>query len=133
MERKIKRERAWRFQPLKTNLAFCQCWPLAIPTWISWAIKVHLMQTQVCWILYLKTYHHTKLKHKRSSYERDMSFLRYHMNSTNIQVLWRKKSKLLPKTSKPTSKSLFRQFNSYKSKVKVWGFYARLFLFFLGK
>jgi len=45
MTRKLKRERAWRSQPSKTNLEFYQCWPLAILTWISWAREVHLMQT----------------------------------------------------------------------------------------
>jgi hypothetical protein len=41
MARKIKRERAWKSQPSKTNLAFSQCWPLAIPTWITWDREVH--------------------------------------------------------------------------------------------
>jgi len=46
MERKIKRERAWKLQSSKTNLVFCQCWPSDIPTWISWVREVYLMQTQ---------------------------------------------------------------------------------------
>jgi len=49
------------------------------------------------------------------------------------QVLWRNKSKLHPKASKPTSKSLFKQFRSSKSKFKAWRFYAKLFLFFFRK
>jgi len=129
MERKIKREREQKSQTSKTNLAFCQYWPSAIPTWISWAREVHLMQTQFWWIPDSKTYPPTKV-HQKRSHMREMSFLRWHINSTSKQVLWRNNSKILPKASKPISKSLFRQFSSSKSKVKAWRFYARLFLHF---
>ena len=130
MARKIKREGAWRSQPSKINFAFYQCWPLTISTWISWARKVHLMQMQLFWIPDSKTYQPTKFQQKTSSYERDMIFIRWHMNSASRQVLWRNKSKLLPKASKLRSVSLFQQFSSSKSRVKSWGFYARLFLLF---
>jgi hypothetical protein len=130
MARKIKRERALKSQPLKTNLAFFQYWSSTFPTWISWAREVHLMQTQFCWIPESKTYQHTQFQQKKSSYERDMRFLRWQMKPASRQVLWRNMSILLPKVSKPTSKSLFRQFSSSKSKVKAWRFYARLFLLF---
>ena len=125
-----KKKRTWKSQPSNSNHAFCQCWLSAIRTWISRAIEVHLIQTQFCWIPNSKTYQPTKVQYKMSSYKRDMIFLRWHMNSANKQVLWRNKSKLHLKASKPTSKSLFWQLGSSKSKVKVWRFYARLFLLF---
>ena len=75
----------------------------------------------------------TKFQKKRSSCEIDMIFLRWYMNFANKYILWRNKSKVLLKASKLSSKSLFQQFSSSKLKVKVWRFYARLFLFFFRK
>ena len=66
----------------------------------------------------------------KRSHMREMIFLRWHMNSVSRQVLWRNKSKVLLKASKPISESLFQQFSSSKLKVKAWRFYAMLFLFF---
>jgi len=42
-----------------------QCWPLAIPTWISEAIEVQLIQTQLFWISDSKTYQLSKLQQKK--------------------------------------------------------------------
>jgi len=49
--RKIKRQRAWKSHPSKSNLAFCQCWPLVIQNSIFGATEVQLMQTQFYWFL----------------------------------------------------------------------------------
>jgi len=36
---------------------FCQCWPSAIPTLISWATEIYLMQTQLdSWLKDLSAY-----------------------------------------------------------------------------
>jgi hypothetical protein len=43
-----------------------QCWPLAIPTWISEAIEVQLIQTQLFWISDSKTYQLSKLQQKKN-------------------------------------------------------------------
>jgi hypothetical protein len=62
------------------------------------------------------------------SYEGDMIFQRWQLNSTNKQVSWRNESKLRYKASKLTSKFLFQQFSS--SKLKLEDFMQGYFLFF---
>jgi hypothetical protein len=76
------------------------------------------MQTQFFWIPNSKTYARTKYHQKKISYKGDMIFLRWQMNYVSKQVLWRNKSKLHPKASKPTSKFLFQQSSSFKSKLE---------------
>jgi hypothetical protein len=78
------------------------------------------------WLEDLSAY---QISTEKDRYERD-DFSKWHMNYANKQVLWRNKFKVLLKASKPTSKFLFRQFSFSKSKIKVWRFFARLFLFF---
>jgi len=105
-------------QPSKSNLAICQCWPSAIPTWIYGATEVQFMQTQFFWIHDSNFYKLSKFQPKLMSYEGDMIFQRWHLNSANKQVSWRNESKLRSETSKPISKFLFQQFNSSKSKLE---------------
>jgi len=69
-----------------------------------------------------------------------MIFLRQPINSVIRQVLWRNKFNLLPKHPNwhgnyffVLKRSLFRQFNFSKSKVKVWRLYARLFFLLFRK
>ena len=45
-------------------------------------------------------------------------FQRWKLNSASKQVSWRNESKLHSKASKPTSKFLFQQFSSSKSKIE---------------
>jgi hypothetical protein len=52
------------------------------------------------------------------SYERDMIFQRWQLNSTSKQVSWRNEFKLCFEASKPTSKFLFQQFSSFKSNLE---------------
>jgi hypothetical protein len=67
------------------------------------------------WLKDLSTY---QMAAKKMSYEGDMIFIRWQMNSTSKHVLWRNESKLHPKASKPTSKFLFQQFSSSKSNLE---------------
>jgi hypothetical protein len=130
MVRKIKREKAWKSQPSKTNLAFFQycLWPFRLEYLkLEKSIRCKL---NVFGFLTWRPINLPNFSRKKSSYERDMIFLRWHINLASKHVLWRNKSKVLLKASKPTSKSLFRQFSSSKSKVKAWRFYTRLFLLF---
>jgi len=53
-----------------------------------------------------------------TSYEGDIIFQRWHLNSASKQVSWRNKSKLRSEASKPISKFLFKQFSSSKSKLE---------------
>ena len=101
--RKIKRERSWKSHPSKSNLAVCQCWPLPIQNSISGASEVQFMQTQLFWIPYSKIYKRSKFQPKTMSYEGDMIFQRWQLNSTTKQVAWRNESKFHPEASKPTS------------------------------
>jgi len=102
----------------KVNLAICQCWPSAIPTWISEATEVQLMQTQLFWIHDSNFYKCSKFQPKLMSYEGDIIFQRWHLNSAGKQVSWRNESKLRFEASKPISKFLFQQFSSSKSKLE---------------
>jgi hypothetical protein len=52
------------------------------------------------------------------------------MNSASGQVLWRNKSKLHPKASKPTSKSLFGNLAPLSQKSKLEDFMQDYFFFF---
>jgi hypothetical protein len=82
------------------------------------------------WLKDLSTYQVTKFQPKKISYERDMIFLRWQMNSASKQVLWRNEFKLRSEASKPTSKLLFQQFSSYKSKLE---YFMQGYFFFLRK
>jgi len=64
------------------------------------------------------------------SYESDMIFQRWQLNSASKQVSWRKESKLHSEASKPTSKFLYQQFSSSKSDLEdfMQGYFS-----FLGK
>jgi hypothetical protein len=64
------------------------------------------------------------------SYEGDMSFQRWQLNSANKQVSWRNESKLHSETSKPTSKFLYQQFSSSKSELED---FMQGYFFFLEK
>jgi len=55
---------------------------------------------------------------KMMSYEGDTIFQRWQLNSASKQVLWRNEFKLCSEASKPTSKFLFQQFSSSKSKLE---------------
>jgi hypothetical protein len=77
------------------------------------------------WLKDLSTY---QISAKKISYEGDMIFLRWQMNSVNKQVLWRNEFKLCSEASKPTSKLLFQQFSSSKSKLEY--FMQGYFFFF---
>jgi hypothetical protein len=68
------------------------------------------------------------LDEKKISYEGDMIFLRWQVNFANKQVLWRNESKLYLEASKLTSKFLFQQFSSSKSKLE--DFMQGYFFFF---
>jgi hypothetical protein len=61
---------------------------------------------------------------------REMIFVKMTHEFCHQTGFVKNKSKVLLKASKPSSKSLFQQFSSSKSKVKAWRFYARLFLLF---
>ena len=89
-----------------------------IPTWISGATEVQLMQTQFAWIPDLKTYQLSKFQPKMMWYERDMIFQIWQLNSANKKISWRNESKLRFEASKPISKFLFQQFSSSKSKLE---------------
>ena len=128
--RKIKRERSWKSYPAKSNLASCQCWPLAIQNSISGASEVQLMQTQFSWIPYSNFYKRSQFKIKKMSYEGDMIFQRWQLNSANKQVSWRNESKLHSEASKSTSKFLYQQFSSSKSELED---FMQGYFFFLGK
>jgi hypothetical protein len=91
---------------------------LGIPTWISGATEVQLMQTWFFWIHYSKFYKRSKFQPKMMSYDGDISFQRWHLNSASKQVSWRNESKLRSEASKPISKFLFKQFSSSKSKLE---------------
>ena len=92
--------------------------PSARPTWISGATEVQLMQTQCFWIPDTKTYQRLKCQQKKMSYDGDMIFQRWQLNSTSKQILWRNESKLCYKASNSISKFLFQQFRSSKSKLE---------------
>ena len=115
---KIKRERTWKSQPSKSNLVIYLCWPLAIPTWLSRATKVQLMQNKFCWIPYSNIYKRSKFHPQTMSYEGDMIFQRWQLNSASKQVSWRNESKLHFEASKSTSKFLYQQFSSSKSELE---------------
>jgi hypothetical protein len=68
-------------------------------------------------ILPVLTFWPFKFQPKTMSYEGDMFFQRWQLNSASKQVSWRNKSKLHSKASKPTSKFLYQQFSSSKSEL----------------
>jgi hypothetical protein len=76
------------------------------------------MQTQFAWISDLNTYQRSKFQPKQMSYEGDMIFQRWQLNSASKQVSWRNKSKLHSEASKPTSKFLYQQLSSSKSELE---------------
>ena len=69
------------------------------------------MQTQLFWMPYSKIYKRSKFQQKKISYEGDMIFQRWQLNSVSKQVAWRNKSKFHPEASKPKYKC-FQQFSS---------------------
>ena len=73
---------------------------------------------QFCWSHDSKVYKHSKFQPKTMSYEGDMSFQRWQLNSASKQISWRNMSKLRFKASKPASKFLFQQFSYSKSKLE---------------
>jgi hypothetical protein len=75
-----------------------------------------------------KVYKRSKFKPKPMSYEGDMIFQRWHLNSASKQVSWRNESKLCFEASKPISKFLFQQFSS--SNLKLEDFMQGYFSFF---
>jgi hypothetical protein len=89
-----------------------------IPTWISGATEVQLMQTQFFWIPDSKAYKRSKCQPQMMSYEGYMIFQRWQLNSASKQVSWRNESKLHFEASQPISKFLFQQFSSSKSKLE---------------
>jgi hypothetical protein len=76
------------------------------------------MQTQLFWITDSKAYKLSKLQQKKMSYEGDIIFQRWQLNSASKQVSWRNESKLRSEASKPISKFLFQQLSSFKSKLE---------------
>jgi hypothetical protein len=88
------------------------------------------MQTQFGWIPNSKTYQRSKFQKQMMSYEGDMIFQRWQLNSASKQISWRNKSKLHSEASKPTSKFLYHQFSSSKSAIEdfMQGYFS-----FLGK
>jgi len=76
------------------------------------------MQTQLFWIPDSKAYQRSKFQQKTTSYEGDMIFQRWQLNSASKQVSWRNESKLCSEASKPISKFLFQQFSSSKSNLE---------------
>jgi len=114
----------------KVKFAICQCWLSVIPTWISGATEVQLMQTQFFWIPDSKAYQCSTFQPKTMSYEGDMSFQSWQLNSANKQVSWRNEPKLRFEASKPISKLLFQKFSSSKSKFED---FMQGYLFFFRK
>ena len=76
------------------------------------------MQNQFWWIPDSNTYQKANFQPKVILYEGDMFFQRCQLNSASKQVSWRNESKLCSEASKPTSKFLFQQFSSSKSKLE---------------
>ena len=76
------------------------------------------MKPQLFWIPYLKAYKRSKFQQKTMSYEGDMIFQRWQLNSASKQVSWKNESKLRSEAFKPISKFLFQQFSSSKSKFE---------------
>jgi hypothetical protein len=78
------------------------------------------MQTQFSWIPNSNTYPRSEFQPQKMSYEGDMIFQRWQLNSASKQVSWRNESKLHPEASKPTSKFLYQQFSSSKSELEYF-------------
>jgi len=76
------------------------------------------MWTQMFLILESKAYKISKFQQKMMSYEGDIIFQSWQLNSASKQVSWRNESKLHSEASKPISKFLFQQFSSSESKLK---------------
>jgi len=68
-----------------------------------------------CWLKGLST---LQILAQKKSYEGDMIFIRWQLNSTSKQVSWRNESKIRSEASKPISKFLFQQFSSSNSKLE---------------
>jgi hypothetical protein len=126
-----KKGRACKSQPLKSKSR-----NLPVLTFVHSDLNILSYQSpfdanSIFWIPDSKTYQHSKFHPKKNSYEGDMIFLRWQINSASKQVLWRNKFKLHLEASKPTSKFLFQQFSSSKSKIE--DLMQVHFSFFLGK
>jgi hypothetical protein len=65
-----------------------------------------------------KTYQCSNIQPKTMSYEGDMIFQKWQLNSASKEDSWRNESKLRSEASKPISKFLFQQFSSSKSKLE---------------
>ena len=83
-----------------------------------WSYRSPIDANSIFWIPNSKAYKRSKFQPKTMSYEGDMIFQRWQLNSANKQVSWRNESKLRSEASKPTSKFLFQQFSSSKSKLE---------------
>ena len=83
-----------------------------------WSYRSPIDATQFCWIHDSNFYKHSKFHPKMMSYEGDMIFQRWHLNSASKHVSWRNESKLRSEASKPISKFLIQQFSSSKSKLE---------------
>jgi hypothetical protein len=83
-----------------------------------WSYRSPIDAKSIFWIHDSNFYKLSKFQPKPMSYEGDMSFQRWHLNSASKQVSWRNESKFRSEASKPISKFLFQQFSSFKSKLE---------------
>ena len=100
------------------KVAICQCWPSAIPTCISRATKSNWCKINVFGFRTQISINAPNFSKQTMSYEGDMIFQRWQLNSASKQVSWRNEFKLHSEASKPISKFLFQQFSSSKSKFE---------------
>ena len=77
-----------------------------------WSYRSPIIANSIVLDSWLKAYQRSTLQLETMSYEGDMIFQRWQLNSANKQVSWRNESKLRSEASKPTSKFLFQQFSS---------------------
>jgi hypothetical protein len=94
----------------------------------SWSYRSPIDANSIKLDSWLKDLSMLQILAKKISYEGDMSFKRWQLNSTSKQVSWRNEFKLRFEASKPTSKFLFQQFSSSKSKLE--DFMQGYFFFF---
>jgi hypothetical protein len=83
-----------------------------------WSSRSPIHANSIFWIHDSKVYKRSKCQPKKMSYEGDMIFQRWHLNSASKQVSWRNKSKLRSEAYKPISKFLFQKFSSSKSNLE---------------
>jgi hypothetical protein len=83
-----------------------------------WSYRSPIDVNSIFWIHDSNFYKRSKFQPKPISYEGDMIFQRWHLNSASKQVSWRNESKLRSEASKPISKFLFQQFSSSKSNLE---------------